>query len=86
MHNGRGLCKTCYCHPGVRDDYERATRPGDELIDDVHLLLTRGDIYRAANALGITTSAIAQAAKRHGDQRLARLAWSAAKRERSARR
>lgn len=67
-HKGRGLCGACwYRHwkDGTLADFERATRPRDELLDEWARLQREGYTRRqAAERIGITKKRLEKAIER----------------------
>lgn len=65
LHDGRGLCEACHdraIRRGVLMDFERRSRPVDEVVEDWLMLREQGhDRRRAAERMGITHHALEQA-------------------------
>ena len=83
LHQGRGLCWTCYHRPGVRDQWDVTKRPGPDLLAEVDALGQVSE-HEAAARLGVTIGAIARAGYRHGRLDIARRFNAVARRERTA--
>lgn len=76
---GRGLCETCHQrhrNHGTLSDFERRTRPADEVLEDWDFLRHQGySIRDAAERMGMTHAALDKAlyrAARRGDPRARR--------------
>jgi hypothetical protein len=64
-HVARGLCRACYLHlrkHGDLIDYERRSRPRDEVLEEWELLRAEGyTVRQAAERLGMTVHALKKA-------------------------
>lgn len=91
-NSGRGLCSTCReraIREGRLDEYERAKRPADEMLDDWQLMRSEGyTVPQAAERMGVSADALATAlnrARHRGDPR-AVFTWAGLEAARRARR
>lgn len=70
----RRLRSACYSraqHAGSLVDYPRLTRAGQDVVEDVTILLPARGVEATAAALGMTAGGVAAACRRHGRPDLA---------------